>query len=106
MKRFSLPFILFLFSCSTEVSFASMIAKEDSFFLCFPSTNTSYSQLTLEKKAEVQKLITLEKNRRNLLCEEYSELTSAEENLKEINKQEMDRKLNTCMYRSEPCRYD
>ena len=29
-----------------------------------------------------------------------------EENLKNINQQELDRRLNKCRYRGEPCRYD
>ncbi len=106
MKYFFLPFLFLLSSCSSEVNFASKIIKGDSFFLCFPSSSTIYAQLSLEEKAEIQKLITIEKNNRNLVCDEYSKLTSAEENLKEINKQEMDRRLNVCRYRGEPCRYD
>ena len=106
MKTFLLIIFFVLSSCSTGANFASKISEGDSFFLCFPSANTAYSELSLEEKVELQKKIALEKNKRNLVCEEYSELTSAEDNLEQLNQREMSRRLNKCIYRGEPCRYD
>ena len=60
----------------------------------------------LYEKIKIQKKIVLEKERRNLDCSQFSELLSAEENLKNINQEEMNRRLNKCRYRGEPCRYD
>ena len=40
--------------------------------------------LTLEDKIEIQKQITLEKDKRNLDCEQFTDLTSAEQHLKNI----------------------
>ena len=57
-------------------------------------------------KLDPKKNILLEKERRNLDCSQFSELLSAEENLKNINQEEMNRRLNKCRYRGEPCRYD
>ena len=47
-----------------------------------------------------------EKGKRELDCDKFIDLTSAEENLKSINQAEMDRKLGKCRYRNRPCTYD
>lgn len=106
MKVFYLLIIPLLVSCASGVNLISSIDKEDNFFLCFPSANNNYTRLSIEEKIEIQKKIALEKERRNLDCSQFSELLSAEENLKNINQEEMNRRLNKCRYRGEPCRYD
>ena len=106
MKVFYLLIIPLLVSCASGANLISSIDKEDNFFLCFPSANNNYSRLSIKEKIEIQKKIVLEKERRNLDCSQFSELLSAEENLKNINQEEMNRRLNKCRYRGEPCRYD
>ena len=106
MKVFYLLIIPLLVSCASGANLISSIDNEDNFFLCFPSANNNYSRLSIEVKIESQKKIVLEKERRNLDCSQFSELLSAEENLKNINQEEMNRRLNKCRYRGEPCRYD
>ena len=106
MKVFYLLIIPLLVSCASGANLISSIDKEDNFFLCFPSANNNYSRLSIEEKIEIQKKIVLEKESRNLDCSQFSELLSAEENLKNINQEEMNRRLNKCRYRGEPCRYD
>ena len=106
MKLYFLILVFILTSCATGTNFVSTISEGESFFLCFPSANTDYSRLTLEEKVEIQKIITLEKSKRELDCEIFSDLTSAEDNLKQINQEQMERKLRTCRYRGEPCTYD
>ena len=106
MKLYLLTLFFILTSCATGTNFASTITEGVSFFLCFPSANTAYSRLSLQEKVEIQKIITLEKTKRELDCEIFSDLMSAEDNLKQINQKEMERKLRTCRYRGEPCTYD
>ena len=51
--------------------------------------------LLMDGKMSVdQKKIALEKDKRNLDCSKFTDLLSAEENLKNINQQELDRRLN------------
>jgi len=103
---YTLLILSLLISCASGNNLISTIEKEDNFFLCFPSANNSYSMLPMEEKIEIQKKIALEKDKRNLDCSKFTDLLSAEENLKNINQQELDRRINKCRYRGEPCRYD
>ena len=82
-----------LISCASGTNLISTIEKEDNFFLCFPTANNSYSMLSMEEKIEIQKKIALEKDKR-IDCSKFTNLLSAEENLKNINQQELDRRLN------------
>jgi len=106
MKASSLLILPLLISCASGTNLISTLEKEDDFFLCFPTANNSYSMLSIEEKIEIQKKIAFEKDKRNLDCSKFTDLLSAEENLKNINQQELDRRLNKCRYRGEPCRYD
>ena len=106
MKIASLIICLSLTACASGSILLFQVEKEDDFFLCFPTTKNSFSMLTLEDKIQIQKQITLEKERRDLNCEQFTDLTSAEQHLKNINQEEMNRRLNWCTYRGEPCRYE
>ena len=90
MKASSLLILPLLISCVSGTNLISTIEKEDNFFLCFPTANNSYSMLSMEEKIEIQKKIALEKDKRNLDCSKFTNLLSAEENLKNINQQELD----------------
>ena len=107
MIKLLLPWLLLLISsCAIGVNNFSSIEKSSDFFLCFPETDQAYSQLTLIDKISIQKKIAFEKERREVNCDFYTNYVSGEENLKQINKEEMRRKIGSCRYRHEPCRYD
>ena len=106
MKAISLLILPLLISCASGTNLISTIEKEDNFFLCFPIAIIFYSILSMEEKIEIQKKIALEKDKRNLDCSKFTDLLSAEESLKNFNQQELNRRLNKCRYRGEPCRYD
>tara|TARA_Y100001970_G_scaffold281245_1_gene391612 strand:+ start:728 stop:1048 length:321 start_codon:yes stop_codon:yes gene_type:complete len=106
MKLYFLTLVFTLISCVNGENFTSSITEGESFFLCFPSMHSTYPKLSFEEKLEIEKEISLEKSKRKLNCEIFSDLISAENNLKRINQEEMERKIRTCRYRGEPCTYD
>lgn len=105
MKGFSIFFIsLLFFGCTMGGGRIANIKNSDNFFLCFPETEFEFSSLELIQKVKLQKVINLEKRKRNLDCSDFR-VMGAENSLKKINNDEMDSRLGKCDQRSGPCIY-
>ena len=101
---FILPISLLLFGCTMGGGHIDDIKNSDNFFLCFPETEFEFSSLELIQKVKLQKVINLEKRKRNLDCSDLR-VIGAENSLKKINNDEMDSRLGKCDQRSGPCIY-
>jgi hypothetical protein len=103
-KIAQITILALLASCSLLQTNISSIGNADNLFLCFPDTDLEYSSLELNEKLSVQKQIFLEKQRRQLQCENYENYAGAEKSLDKINEEEMRTKLGKCP-RREFCTY-
>ena len=105
MKGFLILFIsLLLFGCTLGSGRSDDVKNSDNFCLCFLETEFEFSLFELIKKVKLQKVIHLEKRKRNLDCSDFR-VMGAENSLKKINNDEMDSRLGKCDQRSGPCIY-